>query len=185
MLRKKYRRRAFLKSVGLTAVGAAASSGFSAFAAAEENAVKETAHESIAGMEPVVELVLTFWNEVWNPPYDINKIDELMVEDFVLTSAGRDIVSRAAFKEWVRTFQAKLHELRLYPQETFANKGGTRVVSRWRATGKNNGMLGTKPDNRLVEFTGIAIWEIRGGRLAHNWVERSAWELYQQLTAEK
>ena len=42
-------------------------------------------------------------------------------------------------------------------------------------------MLGTEADARPIEFTGIAIWEIRDGKLAHNWVERSAWELYQRL----
>lgn len=71
--------------------------------------------------------------------------------------------------------------------ETFANVDATRVTSRWRATGINGGVLGTKPDGRPISFTGIAIWEVRwtpeGPKLAHNWVERSAWELYQQLTA--
>ena len=42
-------------------------------------------------------------------------------------------------------------------------------------------MLGTEADARLIEFTGIAIWEIRDGKLAHNWVERSAWELDHRL----
>jgi hypothetical protein len=32
-----------------------------------------------------------------------------------------------------------------------------------------------------VQFTGIAIWEVRNGKLAHNWIERSAYELSQQL----
>lgn len=104
-----------------------------------------------------------------------------IVSQFAPQSVRRTFLSN----EQGAAYQAKIHELRLYPQEAFANKEGTRVVSRWRATGKNNGMLGTKPDNRPVEFTGVAIWEIRGGKLAHNWVEKSAWELYQQLTAEK
>lgn len=183
-MRSASARRLFLKRIGLTAVGAVVSSSLPVFAA-EGDTLQKTANENHTGMEPAVELVLTFWREVWNPPYNIDKIDDLVVDDFVLTSAGKDIVSRTAFKGWVRAFQAQLHELRLYPQETFANKEGTRVVSRWRATGKNNGVLGTKPDNRPVEFTGIAIWEIRRGKLAHNWVERSAWELYQQLNVEK
>ena len=40
-------------------------------------------------------------------------------------------------------------------------------------------MFGTSADDRAVEFTGIAIWEVRDGKLAHNWVERSAYELAQ------
>ena len=42
-------------------------------------------------------------------------------------------------------------------------------------------MFGTPADDRPVQFTGIAIWEVSNGKLAHNWVERSAYELSQQL----
>jgi hypothetical protein len=56
-------------------------------------------------------------------------------------------------------------------------KDGSRVASRWSVTGGNRGMLGSQPDNRPIEFTGIAIWEVRDGKLAHNWMERSAYEL--------
>ena len=34
------------------------------------------------------------------------------------------------------------------------------------------------------ELQGCAIWEVRDGKLAHNWVERSAYELYQTLKAK-
>ncbi len=64
----------------------------------------------------------------------------------------------------------------------FPSADGTRVVSRWTVTGFNAGMFGTSPDSRPVRFTGIAVWEVRDGRLAHNWVERSAYELMLTLT---
>jgi hypothetical protein len=40
-------------------------------------------------------------------------------------------------------------------------------------------LFGTPADDRPVQFTGI--WEVNNGKLAHNWVERSAYELSQQL----
>jgi hypothetical protein len=40
-------------------------------------------------------------------------------------------------------------------------------------------LFGTPADDRPVQFTGI--WEVSNGKLAHNWVERSAYELSQQL----
>jgi ketosteroid isomerase-like protein len=117
----------------------------------------------------------------------LRAVDDLVVEDFVLTSSGADVTGRDAFKAWIEAFQAKAKNVRLQAFETFANADATRVTSRWQATGINNGVLGTEPDGRPISFTGIAIWEIRwtadGPKLAHNWVERSAWELYQQLTA--
>ncbi len=56
-----------------------------------------------------------------------------------------------------------------------------RESRRAGATGKNNGVLGTAADGQPIALAGIAIWAIAGGRLVHNWVERSAFELYTQL----
>ncbi|MGE9270681.1 MAG: redoxin domain-containing protein [Verrucomicrobiales bacterium] len=126
-------------------------------------------------------LVLQFWENTWNPPYDLDLIDRLMTPDFVITTAGNDISGRSEFKEWVRRFQQKAPNLRLTNQEIFTNQEGNRVTSRWLAQGENGGMLGTEADGQPIEFTGIAIWEIHNGKLAHNWVERSAWELFQRL----
>lgn len=128
-----------------------------------------------------VDLVNYFWARVWNPPYDLAAIDRLVTEDFIITSAGKDICSRTAFKDWIANFQSKIDALRLIPIETFSNEDGSRVVSRWIMKGKNEGMLGTKPDGKNILLTGISIWAISEGKLAHNWVERSAFEVHQQL----
>jgi len=129
-------------------------------------------------------LLLTFWEGVWNPPYDLGLVDRLMTEDFVITSAGQDVVGREKFTEWIRGFQSKLGDLRMENREIFTGMEGKRVVSRWLATGRNRGLFGTAADGQPVEFTGLAVWEVRDGRLAHNWVERSAYELYRRLTSE-
>jgi SnoaL-like domain len=130
-----------------------------------------------------VAAVENFWREVWQPPQNPDAIDHLVAEDFVLTSGGIDFVSRATFKEWVIDFQSKITHLEFDILETFQNAGGTRVASRWQIRGKNNGILGTKPDQRDIGFTGTAVWAVRhDGVLLHNWVERSAWELYLAVT---
>jgi hypothetical protein len=130
-----------------------------------------------------VGIVEGFWAAVWNPPYDLDAIDRFVVEDFVITTGGAEIVSRAAFKEWVAEFRAKILDMRLEPVETFQNRDGSRVTSRWVVTGRNNGILGTPPDGEPIRMTGTAVWAVReDGRLLRNWVERSAWELYCRLT---
>jgi predicted ester cyclase len=134
----------------------------------------------LADLTPV-EKVLHFWNNVWSPPYDLNLIDDLMVEDFVITNAGKDIVGRDNFKAWVAGFHKTVKDGRLENLEIFENKDGSRIVSRWRFTGFHNGMFGLAPNGRPIVLTGITIWEIRDNKLAHNWVERSAWETYQQV----
>ncbi|WAS97785.1 ester cyclase [Nannocystis punicea] len=136
----------------------------------------ETRQDSVG-----VQLLSEFWAKVYNPPPDFDTIDRLCTEDFILTTAGTDVVGRAAFKEWVRSFSAKIRELRLTSRDMFGSADGTRVVSRWVVTGFNQGILNTPPDDRPIEFTGIAVWEVRDGKLAHNWVERSAYELAQRL----
>ena len=129
-----------------------------------------------------VKIVESFWADVWvarNP----DAIDRYVVEDFVLTSGGVDIRTRDAFKQWARGFLSKILDLEFETIESFQNADGSRVASRWRVRGRNNGMFGLPSDGRPIAFTGTAVWAVRAdGKLLHNWVERSAWELYKRLT---
>jgi hypothetical protein len=133
-----------------------------------------------------VEIVERFWNDVWRRPQNPDAIDALVAEDFVITSGGNDIVSREAFKRWVIDFQSKIHDMDFETIESFQNHDGSRVASRWRLTGRNNGILGTKANGAPIEMVGTAVWEVGGdGLLRHNWVERNAWEVYGSLTKTK
>ncbi|MEU4602003.1 nuclear transport factor 2 family protein [Kribbella sp. NPDC023972] len=119
------------------------------------------------------EIVEAFWQQVWNE-HDPEAVDRFVVPDFVITTAGDDIVGRDAFKAWIRALLAELPDLRLDVVETFENAAGTRVASRWRVSGTNNGYLPSAAIGAPITFTGTAVWEVRDGKLAHNWVERSA-----------
>jgi hypothetical protein len=130
-----------------------------------------------------VEIVERFWKEVWQRPQNPLAIDDLVAEDFVISSGGTDIVSREAFKRWVIDFQSKIHDMDFETIESFQNHDGSRVASRWRLTGRNNGIMGTEPNGALIEMVGTAVWEVgRDGMLLHNWVERNAWEVYGSIT---
>jgi hypothetical protein len=129
-----------------------------------------------------VAIVENFWREVWRSPQNPDAIDRLVAEDFVITSGGHDIQGRTAFKKWVIEFQSKITDLEFEPIETFQNEEGSRVASRWRVTGKNNGILGTSADQEPILMIGTAVFAVRDdGLLQHNWVERNAWELYGRL----
>lgn len=128
-----------------------------------------------------VEIVEEFWAAVWKGR-DPESVDRFVVDDFVITTGGVDVVSRAAFKEWVRQFLARITDFEFEVVETFQNEDGSRVASRWRVSGKNNGLLGTAADQRPIAFTGTAVWAVReDGKLLRNWVERSFWELSRSL----
>jgi len=126
-------------------------------------------------------LVERFWDEVWracNP----DAIDNFVTDDFVITTAGVDVAGPEDFKAWVAAFQSTITDLKWETIETFSNVDGSRVASRFRITGRNSGMFGLPADGKPVAFTGNAILAVMpGGKLARNWVERSAWELYNRL----
>jgi hypothetical protein len=133
------------------------------------------------GKRNSVEVVENFWRQVWqvrNP----NAVDELVAEDFAITSGGVVIRSRAEFKKWVAAFLASINDFRFEVIETFQNEAGDRVASRWRVTGKNNGFMGSEPCQSPIDMTGTAVWHVReDGLLQHNWVERSALEVQRSL----
>ena len=125
--------------------------------------------------------VSAFLHDVWgqgNP----DAIDRYVAEDFVITTGGKDIRSRDAFKKWVVEFQSKISDMNFKVLETIQSADGNRVVTRMKLTGKNNGMFGLEPDQKPFVLTATAIWAVGpDGRLKHNWVERNAWEIYNQL----
>ncbi|MDT5103957.1 MAG: hypothetical protein QOI25_1470 [Mycobacterium sp.] len=128
-----------------------------------------------------VDIVHAFWDEVWNA-HDPEAIDRFVVDDFVIVSGGEEISGRDDFKAWVNGFLAKVNDLHLEVVESFQNEDGSRVTSRWLLTGKNNGILGTVPDQQNIAMTGTAVWAVRDdGKLLCNWVERASFELYRRL----
>ena len=126
-------------------------------------------------------LVLEFFDRVWHQPHELDAIDELMTEDYVITTAGKEVRGREEFKKWVGVFHQQLIDAKTESVEIFYNEKQDKVVSRWVCSGRNNGLFGLEPDHRLVSFTGIAIWTIKNDKLSECWVERSAYELYQTL----
>lgn len=133
------------------------------------------------GKRNSVEKVENFWRQVWqsrNP----DAVDDLVAEDFAITSGGTVIRSRAEFKKWVAAFLASINDFKFEVIETFQNETGDRVVSRWRVTGKNNGFMGSEPCQSPIDMTGTAVFHVReDGFLQHNWVERSALEVHRSL----
>jgi hypothetical protein len=132
-----------------------------------------------------VKIVEDFWTAVWksrNP----DAIADFVVEDAIITTGGVEINGRDKFIAWAWDFLSKINDFGFEVLETFQNEDGSRVASLWRVTGKNNGMMGTAPDQQPISFTGTAIWSVReDGKLLHNRVERAAWETYLNLNSKK
>jgi ketosteroid isomerase-like protein len=129
-----------------------------------------------------VDIVHAFWEECWNA-HDPSAVDRFVTDDFVIVSGGETISGRENFKNWVAGFLAMVNDLHLEVLESFQNADGSRVTSRWLLTGKNNGFLGTAPDQQDIAMTGTAVWAVReDGKLLSNHVERAALEQLKRLT---
>lgn len=130
-----------------------------------------------------IDVVHTFFKQVWQSPPNWDNIDELVVEDFVFSSGGSRIEGREAFKKWAEDFIAAIGNWEFEVVDSFEKCDGSQVASSWRVTGTNNGAFGTKPDGSPIEMTGSTIATVRDGMLVSNRVERNAFEVYKQLTA--
>jgi hypothetical protein len=128
--------------------------------------------------QKAVDIVESFWREVWQAK-DPSAAARYVAEDFVITSGGIDVVGRSAFINWIEKFLSKINNFEFVTIETFQNKEGTRVASRWKLTGNNKGFVGGRSCGSFFEMLGTAVWEVRtDGVLAHNWVERNALEVH-------
>jgi hypothetical protein len=133
-----------------------------------------------------VDIVQKFWNEVWHHPQNPDAIYALVHEDFVITSGGHDIRTRDAFKAWVVGFQGQVNDLKFEVLDIFQNPEGTRVATRWRLVGRNNGFLGTEPDGSVITLVGNAIIAVgEDGLIHHNWVDRNAYEVHGHLSGSR
>jgi len=132
-----------------------------------------------------VKIVDKFWTAVWksrNP----DAIAEFVTEDAIITTGGVEVKGREKFIAWAREFLSKINDLNFEVVEIFQNESGSRVTTLWCLTGKNNGMMGTMPDQQPIRMTGTAVWSVgEDGKLLHNRVERSAWETFQKLSAKQ
>lgn len=134
--------------------------------------------------ELVLGVAHQFWREVWQR-LDPAAVDHLVSEDFVITSAGQEIHGREAFKSWLTTLQRVAVDLNFEVLECFASADCSRVVTRWRSKGRNNGLFGLPANQEPFTMHGTAILAIGDdGLIRHNWVERNAWEVYNQLTRD-
>jgi len=148
-------------------------------------AISFTTQAQSTSKELSKEVVTRFFVEIWNPPFRLETIDEIVSEDFKLTTDGKSVEGRENFKQWVIGIQGLVGNLKNTIQEMMVTDDGKRVITRIVATGTNKGMFGTEADGAPVEFVVISIIEVENGIITRNWVERSAFELYQRLTDPK
>lgn len=126
--------------------------------------------------EENVNLVLRFWNEVWNKG-NLELLEELFAADQI--SGRRFFISRThqAFSNGLVTIE-----------DVIANDDKVVVRYSWRAvhTGvwevELEGIaMNVPPTGKQVWDRGIAIFQVRDGKIINGWSEWTKLELAQQL----
>jgi predicted ester cyclase len=109
--------------------------------------------------------------ELWNHTGNLDAADELFVPDYV--EAARQVAAdfRRGFPDVVSTIEDLIAE-------------GNKVVARWRSRATHWGeYMGVTPTGKNVEFTGISVYRIEGGKIAESWNSEDQFGLMRQLGA--
>jgi steroid delta-isomerase-like uncharacterized protein len=122
-------------------------------------------------------------DEVWSEGH-LDVIDELIADDFVATVVGapEQIRGPQGFREFVGLYRQAFPDLRITVDEQFAE--GETVVTRWTATGTNEGeLMGMPATGKQATTAGININRISGGKLVEGWGLFDQLGLLQQIGA--
>lgn len=126
------------------------------------------------------QLLERWFDEVWRQGRE-ECIDELFAEDGVaygLAEHGWNAMGPAAYKEFSRAFRSAFSDLHIAIEDVVAT--GDKVAARLRVTGMHTGeLLGIAPTGKRVDFAGMTIVHIAGGKIQQGW---NVWDQLGLLT---
>ena len=130
-------------------------------------------------------LVRRWFEEVWNKGRE-EAIDEMFGEEAVARGladeGGAPLRGPAGFKPFFRRFREAFPELEVVVEETVSE--GDKVAARCTVRGRHGGdTLGFAASGRAVEFTGMTIARVRGGKIVEAWNNFDFMSMFQQLGA--
>jgi steroid delta-isomerase-like uncharacterized protein len=121
-------------------------------------------------------------DEAWNAG-KIDVLDELCAPDCVDhdLATHEEVMGLEANKERIRGYRMAMPDVHVTVEDLIASED--RVVTRWRASGTNDGeFMGNPPTHRGFEITGLSIDRFdMDGRLAESWDQWDIMGFMQQL----
>ncbi len=126
-----------------------------------------------------------WFEEVWNKGRE-EAIDEMFAEDGVAhglgDEPGHDIRGASEFKPFFRSFRGAFPDIEVVVEDTISE--GDRVAARCSVRARHGGdTLGFAATNRPVEFEGISIVRVEGGKIVEAWNNFDFMSMYGQLGA--
>jgi len=127
-------------------------------------------------------LVRRYYEHLWNR-WDLTLTDELLSPNLKFRgSLGLDADGIRAFRRYARTVWLAFPDFHNQIEEIIAD--GDRVAVRLTYSGTHRGeLLGFAPTSRRVEYAGIALFRIAGGKIVDVYVVADRLALMQQLGA--
>jgi predicted ester cyclase len=109
--------------------------------------------------------------ELWNHTGDLDAAEEIFAPDYVEAAKQEAADFRRGFPDVVSTIEDLIAE-------------GDKVVARWRSRATHLGeYMGVPPTGKEVEFTGISVYRIEGGKIAESWNSEDQFGLLRQIGA--
>jgi steroid delta-isomerase-like uncharacterized protein len=127
------------------------------------------------------DLVRRFYEELWNR-WDLAAADEILAPDLRFRGTlGTSLVGVEAFRSYVERVRAAFPDWHNQIEELI--DAGETVVARLTFSGTHRGeLLGVAATGARVEYAGIAIFRLDGGRITEAWVVGDTQELWRALS---
>jgi predicted ester cyclase len=109
--------------------------------------------------------------ELWNHTGNLDAAEELFAPDYADAAKQEAADFRRGFPDVQSTIEDLMAE-------------GDKVVARWRSRATHRGeYMGVPPTGKEVEFTGISVYRIEGGKIAESWNSEDQLGLLRQIGA--
>ena len=109
--------------------------------------------------------------ELWNHTGDLDAAEELFAADQAEAAKQEAADFRQGFPDVISSIEDLIAE-------------GDKVVARWRSRATHRGdYMGIPPSGKEVEFMGISVYRIEGGKIAESWTVEDQLGLMRQIGA--
>lgn len=125
-------------------------------------------------------LVETFFNVMWNTWSEETMRDILTADIDFRGSIGLQVNGHEEFLGYMQTIRDAFPDFHNHIEEIIATDD--RAVARLTYSGTHRGPLFDRPaTGRRIEYAGVAMFTMEGGRISKVWVLGDLWGLMNQL----
>src|SRR5690349_20571371 len=125
-------------------------------------------------------LIERYYNELWNQ-WRFDLADQLLSPSVKFHgSVGISVEGVEGFRSYMRLIQSAFPDFHNTIEEMVAE--GDRVAARLTYRGSHGGVVfGVKPTGRTIQYDGLALFRINGGKIAEGYVLGNVIDLLAQL----